>query len=152
MRIEIDQSGKIEYTSMDTVIAFSNSKSKSVLIVKKEKREIQKFYREHKQSRIFIYKTFACLIYLIIKDDLQQIKEIIIDQEYKGHEAEIKHYLLQIIYKTKKDFHRDNITFKQIGKKSPAHILAYKTYIKSNQANIVVKADELIKYLIKLKN
>lgn len=151
MRIEIDQSGKIEYTTHDTVVAFSNHKSKTVFIQKKDKRAIQKICRKYKQSSIFIYKTFASLIYLLIKDDLKEIQQIIIDQEYEGHESEIKHFLLQIIRKANKNFPKDNIIFKQIGKKSRAHILAYKVYQKQAKADIIIKADELIKYIFRLK-
>ena len=150
MNIEIDQSGKLEYTSKNTVIAFSNKIRKSILIKASDKRVIQKMFRRHGRGRIFIYKTFASLIYTLIKDDLNKIRQIIIDQEYKGHEAEIKHYLLEIIRKANKDFPRDNIIFKEIGKKSNAHIVAYKVYQKKINPDIIAKADDLIKRLFRL--
>ena len=63
MRIEIDQSGKIENTNKNTIIAFSNNKFKSIFISAKDKREIQKFFRRIGKPRIFVYKTFAILIF-----------------------------------------------------------------------------------------
>lgn len=150
MKIQIDQSGRIEYTSKNTVVAFSDGKNKSILIKAKDKRKLQKIFREHKQGRIFIYKAFASLIYFLIKEDLDKISRITIDQEYPGHEAEIKHYLLQIIRKANKDFSKDNIVFKQIGKKSHAHLLAYKVYRKKASAEVIVNINELAMYLFRL--
>ena len=54
MRIEIDQSGKIENTNKNTIIAFSNNKFKSIFISAKDKREIQKFFRRIGKPRIFV--------------------------------------------------------------------------------------------------
>lgn len=132
MVITFDQSGRIEYTSKDAVVAFSNNKNKSILLKAKGKRKIQKIFREHKKGSIFIYKTFASLIYTF-------------------HEAEIKHYLLQIIRKANKDFPKDNISFEQIGKKSNAHILAHKVYQKKTKADIIINADQIIRHVFRLK-
>ena len=149
MRIEIDQSGKIEDTNKNTVIAFSNSKSKSIFISAKDKREIQKFFREIGKPRIFIYKTFAILIFLLIKNNLKEINEIIIDEEYPGKENLIKNYLLQEIRKTRLNFCPDDILFRQIGKKSGAHSACYLAYIGEISPNKKIKARELLKILFK---
>lgn len=151
MYIQVDQSGRIEYTSRDTVIAFSNKTRKSVLIKAKDKREIQRIFRERGRGRIFIYRTFASLIYTLIQDELDEITQIVIDQEYEGHESEIKNYLLQIIRKANKDFPKENITFKRIGRKSKAHTLAHKVYQKKAEPDIVVKAEDIIVHLLRLK-
>jgi len=41
MNIEIDQSGKVERTNQDTIVAFSNGKSSSVKITGETKRRLQ---------------------------------------------------------------------------------------------------------------
>ena len=41
MRIEIDQSNKIEQTNKDTIIGLSNDKTFTVLIKAREKRKLQ---------------------------------------------------------------------------------------------------------------
>ncbi|MDO8524385.1 MAG: hypothetical protein Q7R99_02015 [bacterium] len=151
MKIYIDQSGKIESTNQPTVVAFSNGERGAVLVAAKDKREIQEYCRIFNRGRIFIYKTFACLIFILIRDKLKQIDQIIIDQEYKGHEAEIKHYLLQIIRKNHKNFPKDNIVFKQIGKKSNAHLLAYKVHKGKENPDFTVRGNQLIPYLFRLK-
>ncbi|MBD3279668.1 MAG: hypothetical protein GF390_03080 [Candidatus Pacebacteria bacterium] len=38
MKLEIDQSGKVEYTSHDTVLAFSNGKQGSIFLPAKDKK------------------------------------------------------------------------------------------------------------------
>ena len=149
MNIEIDQSGKIEDTSKDTVVAFSNGKSKSIFISAKDKREIQKIFREIGKPRIFIYKTFAILVFLLVKDDLKKIKEIIIDEEYPGKENLIKNYLLQEIRKARLNFCPDDILFRQIGKKSGAHSVGYLTYTNKISPNKKIKVRELLKILFK---
>ncbi len=151
MKIEIDQSNKIEATNKATVIAFSNGEKRTVLISAKDKKELQTTFRFLQRNRIFIYKTFACLIFVLIKDKLKEINQIIIDEEYKGHEPEIKHYLLQIIRKNHKDFPKDNIVFKRIGKKSSAHILAYKVGQGKIKPDFTVSYDKLMQYLFRLK-
>lgn len=151
MKIYIDQSGKIENTNTNTVVAFSNGIEKSILSLAKDKKTLQQTFRELGRGRIFIYKIFASLIYSLIKDYLHDIKQIVIDQEYKGHEAKIKHFLLQIIRKAKKDFPKDNVTFEQMGKKSKAHILAHKIYQKRAEADILANVNKIFVYLFRLK-
>lgn len=143
MQIEIDQSGKIEYTRVDTVVAFSNSKSKSILIKAVEKRRLQTVFREQKKGRVFVYKAFALLIYLLIKDDFDNITSIIIDQEYKGKASEIKTYLLRQIKKDGMSFTASHIHFLEIGKKSSAHFKAYDTARGKMKPNKIITAADL---------
>ena len=78
MQIEIDQSNKVEQTNRDTIIAYANSKQKSLRMLAKDKREIQKLFKQCKKPQMFRYKTFALLIYLLIKDDLTGIPHVAI--------------------------------------------------------------------------
>ena len=80
MKIEIDQSGKIENTSKDTVIAFSDGIRKAIRISSNDKREIQAIFRRIGKPRIFIYKLFAILIFLLIRDHLKELDEVVIDE------------------------------------------------------------------------
>lgn len=74
MHIKIDQSGKVEDTRINTVVSFSNGKRKSISIDRREKRELQKIFREGKKGHVFIFKTFAILIFLLIKEDIFEIQ------------------------------------------------------------------------------
>lgn len=149
MKIEIDQSGKIENTNKNTIIAFSNGKFKSVFISAKEKREIQKFFRRIGKPNIFIYKVFAVLVFLLIKSDLKVVDNIIIDEEYPGKSSLIKNLLLQEIRRIKPDFDRENIIFQRIGKKSRAHFLAYGVAVGKKKADIEVGAREILRMVVK---
>lgn len=149
MRIEIDQSGKIEDTSKNTIITFSNNKFKSIFISAKDKREIQKFFRRIGKPIIFVYRTFAILIFLLIKNNLKEINEIIIDEEYPGKSPLIKNFLFQEIRKFSPLFSKQDIAFHCIGKKSRAHFLAYGVAIGKRKADIEVGAREILRIVAK---
>jgi len=63
MQIYIDQSSKIEQTSQDTVIAYSNGKQKSLLIRAHDKRSVREYFRNAGKPNIFVLRTFAVLIF-----------------------------------------------------------------------------------------
>lgn len=148
-KIEVDQSNKVEYTKKNTVVAYSNKKQKALLIKARDKRKLKQLFREAGKPYIFVYKTFAVLIYLLIKDDLEQIESIVIDQEYQGKEPLIKDFLLQIIRKnTKSQIDRDNIWFEQIGKKSKAHEKAINTFREDDKPDIYVRYNDILPYIV----
>ncbi|MBS3096651.1 hypothetical protein J4480_04385 [Candidatus Woesearchaeota archaeon] len=121
MRIEVDQSGKIEQTDMDTILAFSNNHQYAVLFTKDTKRELIKKYRKEKQ---IILKLFVACVYYTIKDYLHQAELIIIDNEYDGKQNYIKSLLLDFIRKDYRDFDKNLIRIAHITKNSKAHEFA----------------------------
>ncbi len=147
MQIEIDQSGKIEDTERLTVIAFSNSINRSLLISAKDKRSIQSIFRKINQPRRFISKVFAAAIFVLIKDHLDSAHTIVIDKEYPGHEAEIKRYIYDICNKEGYTLNKHQIQFGNIGKRSPAHSVAYLSY-KARKADIHLSAKDLLNILL----
>jgi hypothetical protein len=149
MNIEIDQSGKIEDTSKNTIIAYSNGKQKSIFISKQDKRQVQQVFRNSGKSRVFVYKLFSILIFLLIRKDLQKINGIIIDEEYPGQEPLIKDYLLREIRRMTLDFDSHSISFGYVGKKSRAHILASHVSHNKKQPDIVVKTKDVLQYIVK---
>lgn len=128
MRIEIDQSGKIEKTNKITIIAFSNTDCRSISITGKDKRMIQAIYRKKGQPKIFRYKLFAVLIFALIKDVIKPSDLIIIDREYLGYEKLIKGFILEIARKKGFKIHKENIKFHLIGKGSKAHDKALSSF------------------------
>lgn len=111
MRVEIDQSGRIEYTRKPTVLAFSNSKQYSIMISASEKQYLQRIYHKAGKSRILMIKTSAVLIYLLIKHKLKSGDEVIIDREYEGYDRVIKEYLLQFAKKDNLIIEKSSIHF-----------------------------------------
>lgn len=146
MKIEIDQSGKIE-DYVNTIVAFRNNEQFSVLLDRKLKNEILTRYR--KKHKDIIYWLFAICVYYCIRNYLDKIQHIIIDIEYKGKEADIKKYLLRFILKYYPKFEKDKIRFDVIGKKSRAHRLAYQTFIGKLAPNKVLIKKEIESLLLK---
>ncbi|MCX6810090.1 MAG: hypothetical protein NTZ65_05120 [Candidatus Berkelbacteria bacterium] len=139
MRIEIDQSGKIEDTNRLTVIAFSNAKTGSILITAKDKKKIQSIYRKLGQPRIFVYKLFAVAIFALVKAERQRIGQIVIDREYIGFEELIKQFIYEIFERNNQKLSKGTIHFSLIGKKSRAHQVAFVAF-KHKRADL--KLDE----------
>lgn len=145
MRLEIDQSGKIEDTSKHTFLAFSNKEHFVIKISSMEKRKLQKHFRKIGKSRIFIYLTLATLIIFLLKNAKTQTGQIIIDIEYLG-----KGHLIKDLIKTlDKKFKVEDISFHQVGKKSPAHYLAHGAGLKLVKPGMIIKAEQILKFIKK---
>ena len=150
MKIEIDQSGKIEATNKPTVVCFSNSESKSILIKGRDKQQLQQIFRKAGKPRMFVIQTFSCLVYLLVKESLPEVTQLVIDREYPGYEKLIKSYLVQLTKSDSKPLFSDMIYFTEIGRKSPAHLKAYQSYRKK-KAEMRVEAEDILGLVLKLK-
>ncbi len=131
MQVEIDQSGKIEWTQKPTVLALSNDMRFSILIPANEKRKILLALRQRRSrwSRTFInVSVFSTLLYLLLKDHIGKLSFIVIDPEYQGHEPMIKDRIMTLCRRKGIEVHKDQLTFQRVGKKSPAHNLAIKVF------------------------
>ncbi len=67
---------------------------------------------------------FAAGLALLLQDHLDHLERVVIDIEYEGQEAPIREFLLIYIWRTRPAFEPWRITFKQVGKQSPAHTKA----------------------------
>ena len=76
MRIEINQSNKIEHTSKDTIIGLSNERSYTILINRKIKRQLQEEFRKQGKPRLFVYRT------LFKYAQIKNLSQVVIDEEY----------------------------------------------------------------------
>lgn len=137
---EIDQSGKIEDTSHDTIIAISNHIKSTITLKKTHKRIIQNIFRQLKKPKLFIPITFSALLSLLIKNSKSNQK-IIIDREYTGYESLIIKLTKNNLEKLK--CKNNNIEFQNIGKNSPAHDLASKVSHHKKISNKIVTFEEI---------
>ena len=96
---------------------------------------IQTLYRKRGQPKIFRYKLFAVLIFVLIKDLIKPSDLIIIDREYLGYEKLIRGFILEIAQNKGLKIHKENIKFHLIGKHSRAHIKAFSSF-KAKRADI----------------
>lgn len=144
MKIEIDQSGKIEETQRDTIIAYSNGISKAVKITAKTKRRLQESFRHIGEPRSFVISTFIIGIFLLIKDQLNNIQEIVIDLEYPGKEKLITSILKKIFLEQNLK-NLPEIYFKLITKQSAAHKRAIEVFRKMKKADAILSFDFIAK-------
>lgn len=145
MRVEIDQSGKIGDTKVPTVLAFSNGKKYAVLIPATTKRKcLDKLRRQGRSGRFLYSKLFAIGLYLLLKDHIRRLKELMIDVEYPGWNAEIKLYLLNMLRRRGIEFDPNKIHFRHIGKKSRAHAKAIAVYKRIEKADKTINFDEIL--------
>lgn len=152
MKIEIDQSGKIEDTRTHTIMALSNGISYSIMIKAVIKRIIKNIYILAGKPKIYTIQVFSLLVYLLLEKSTISSGMVIIDKEYKGQDNLIKSYITQLIHIRKKvKLSKEDIHFTQIGKKSKAHITAISAY-RSKKADYIVKEDEIIALSLLLRN
>jgi len=143
MAIQIDQSIKMEQTNKGAVLAFSNDEQYSILIPGKVKRQLQELFRKKGRPRIFVYRTFAAGVALLLQNYLPKFDRIIIDQEYVGKERMIRGMIYEILGRFCDRV--PEIVFKKIGRKSNAHKIAYLTACRKKKPCRIVKFNEIKK-------
>jgi hypothetical protein len=148
MRVEVDQSGKVEDTRVDTVLAFSDGTSGSILIPAKVKRKCVEFVRDDKHKTKTLYLRIFCAgLFLLLKNHLPNLDQIVIDVEYLGREHDIKALLLRLIWEMDPKFDPDKIQFSLVGKDSPAHIKGYSIFTESGDTDQKVSFEDLKDFL-----
>ena len=145
MHIEVDQSGKIELLSHDTIIACSNDNQHSIKIPKKIKQDI---YYDHKNKiEQLKYKLFCIGVYYCIEKFLTKSKLITIDDEYHGRNNLVKSILISYIRKDYGNFDEKLIRFSQITKNSNAHHVAIETFRGEHKPNDILTEKQIWRML-----
>lgn len=145
---QIDQSGKIEHTSQVTVVAVANGKVKSIQIGAGEKQKLIKIMRiTDFPKKIYVYRIFAALIYLLLSDE--EIVFVEIDKEYPGNESVIKDTLIYLYRENKRKIPEINFTL--VGKESPAHIEALAVFQRIKKPGRIIKSEEILELFYSTK-
>ena len=146
MKVQIDQSNKIEQTQKDTVIALSNGIKFTILIRAKDKRTLQNEFRKRGEPRNFIVFTFSALLVFLLRK-IKPAVSVIIDLEYSDKENIIWDRLVE--YSRLVDFKIDRslIRFKSVGKESPAHKLAARVSARKQNPDLRISAKEVIEVI-----
>lgn len=147
MAYQVDQSGKIEDTAKDTVIAYSNGHQYAVLIPRKLKRKIQEVFRRHGFVSLFIYFLFAVGVYYAIKN-IKERKMIIIDMEYLGRDKIIRSFLSSFLGDSKTQS-KYLLRFARIGNKPKAHYAAKDVFDKKRKPDFILTTIEVVRALKK---
>ncbi|MEK7170828.1 MAG: hypothetical protein AAB774_00790 [Patescibacteria group bacterium] len=145
MKIEIDQSGKLERTSIPTAVGISNGLSVTLFISSTEKKVIQRHFRNIKKPKLFSILTFSVLITLglaLLKK--KKFSEIVIDREYPGYENIVCEQVK--FFCSLRGIEIENIYVKEVGRKSNSHWAALGAYRDKKQAT-EMKAKDIIEEL-----
>lgn len=89
-------------------------------------------------------RIFAAGLFFLLKDVLEEVTLVTIDQEYPGREGDIKAMLLRLIWASGERFEKERIVFHQVGKKSAAHFKAYGVYKGFQKADRILTAGEIL--------
>lgn len=142
MDIQVDQSGKIEETSRSTTLALSNGHKFTVTISGKVKRWLQQDFRQRGEPRLFMLRTFAaCLTLLIWHARFKNLPTVIVDEEYPGNDIQLGNMVKQM-WATQKQG-EPLLVFRRVGKGSPAHDLANKVATGRRPADRVLSYEEV---------
>lgn len=144
VKIEIDQSGKIEQLDTHTVIAGSNGEQRAIFISAGEKRKIiQRLRKSLIPSKDLLPILFSVLIFLLLKKFGRLPTVIIIDEEYTGKDKIISESLKKLLSHKKKE-QKMEIKFGLIGKSSPAHSLAWSIHRRKRSLGIRISSEEIL--------
>lgn len=150
MICQIDQSNKVEQTEKDSVVALSNGVRLTVLMRAKDKRSLQEEFRVRGKPRNFILFTFSLLLVYLLKH-AKLVVPVKIDLEYKDRESIIREKLILYSKRLGYDLDRSLITFKSVGKRSPAHKLAGKVTARKQNPDLRVTAKEAMEIIFPKK-
>lgn len=142
--IEVDQSGKMGDLAAHTVLAFANDIEYAILIPARVKRAIIQELRAWGKSKIrAVLQLFAAGLFLLVRDSLGEVEQIVIDTEYTGYDMDIRSMLLNHTWRVDPTFDKGQLVFRRVGKKSPAHKRALATYQGKQGANRRIGEREL---------
>src|SRR5260221_7538022 len=110
--VEIDQSGRIEFTSQDTILAFANGINYSILIPSQVKQRcIQNLRRRYHKLKEPYLKMFVVGLFILLRNRTKQLDMVIIDTEFKGLDGVIRGMLLNYLRGIVPDFPKEAIIF-----------------------------------------
>lgn len=146
-KVEVDVSGAVAQTAVDSAFAYSNGKNYSVLISAKIKKQALKYFRLFSNNALhenFYFKLYIAGLTLLL-ERIPENYDIILDTELYHQDEKIKTELFKIIG------HELNISFKQIGRKSNAHFLAKGTFLEIKKPHKIVGLEDLKRLLVTKK-
>mgnify|MGYP000624977346 CR=1 FL=1 len=145
IQVEIDQSGRTDVLTHDTVLACSNGIQAAILIPARVKRQCyQQLKAKGVRKRLIGIKLFAAGLVLLLQPHIAHLELIIIDLEYEGWNATIKEHLLRHLRTERPTLTNQQIVFRRIGKGSPAHSLALSVYRGKRKPDRLIGAKELL--------
>jgi len=149
VQCEVDQSGKVEQTNVDTYVAIAGEVKLVVCLRGKVKRALLEAFKVVGKKGLFPYEVFAAVLAHVIKRS-RAGGSVVVDREYVGYENLIGkltgEYLQLLGYKKE-----ITISFGHVGKTSEAHQFGYRTAIGKRKPDKVVSFYEVLNLTVRLK-
>jgi hypothetical protein len=143
--VEIDQSGKIEDTKEDTVLALSNGMQYAILIPATVKRAcITRLRQSGAHGKTFYLRLFAVALYFLLRDHIAMLSHAIIDIEYTGQDALIKRYVMNLLQRSGRGVDASQLRFMLVGKRSAAHTVAWRTLRGKRKPDKILSLEEML--------
>jgi hypothetical protein len=137
--VQVDQSGKVEDTAQDTILALTNGIAFTIRIPSTVKREcITVLRRAGITGKTMYNQLFATGLFFLLKDKIQELDKVIIDIEYIGREAQIKEHLVQLLRRAHGTVESQRIQFGYIGEHTAADEIARQTLHKKRKPDKVI--------------
>lgn len=137
MRIEIDQSGKVENISVSTVVGDSLGNFFAIRSI--DKIRLQSLYRQTGRPKMFVREVFSLMVALTIQSSYTSFHTYNVDIEYPGKSDEIKNLILMFSKRLGCKINTDQIHFALIGKKSIAHKTVHDRFIGVTKGQLLKK-------------
>ncbi len=143
--VKVDQSGKFEDTKTDTVVAFANGISFSVLIPATVKRDCITILRDTVSSGQTMYtQLFATTLFFLLRPSIARIGKVTIDREYQGREDQIKQHLLHLLQRAGYQVSSEQIGFGSVDRHTSAHHVAYYTLKGDLIPNLILTVEDIL--------
>jgi hypothetical protein len=148
MHVEVDQSVKLENTAKATVIALANGKTHIIVIPASVKVVcIERLRSRGIESFRQITMLFATSLYLLLKEHMGELQQIVVDVEYQGHTEFIKSHLMNLFRRDGLIVRSDQIVFAHVGKESPAHKTAILVTRRKRRPDRIISEEEILQEL-----
>ena len=148
MRVEIDQSVKIERTNRDTALGIANGTEFAVIIPAKVKRRLQEEFRRQGKPRLFILRTFMAGVVLALHyAKVSDSSSVTIDVEYPGQETLLRSMFLEMWSRFSAEI--PVLEFSRVGKRSEAHRVSNHTAIGRRQPERELSYEEIRQLALK---
>ncbi|RME54627.1 MAG: hypothetical protein D6790_16645, partial [Caldilineae bacterium] len=112
-----------------TYLACSNGITIVIRVPSRVKKVGIRFLRQRgKSKKNATLLLFAVCVFLLLEETLPEISQIVLDNEYDGQQANLKAFLLRLIWRSNEHFPPENLRIDSVGKKSPAHDAAWAAF------------------------
>ncbi len=139
--VYVDMSAKLEQWSKASAVAVSNGDTVVCFVSARVKQRLPKTLLNRYSAKTVKYRAFAILVYIAIKGELLHIKQVVLDQDYTGNEAEVtvRNVLLSLLRKQNPDIPASFVRFQRVhgsnadrlardvymGKRAPTRVICF---------------------------